>query len=138
MSYYGHDKFVHPVPTGYTIPAGTPVYCEESAPHPVETFFTLMSDYQVEASSEVKFYLTSDITKPKPPIKINSVIYNVRVGKDVFPVAVHRGSHMWSAFFKHGGRKTIYSPEIESFDTTPPSDDRYAANEAKQREAAES
>ena len=135
---YDYYKFVHPVPGGFVIPKDTQVRRVDHNSHHTDTFFITLGELEVPSSSTKTYYLDRDIAVPKTPIKINSVIYNVRVGKDVFPVAVHRGSHMWSAFFKHGGRKTIYSPEIESFDTTPPSDDRYAANEAKQREAAES
>lgn len=136
MSYYEHDKFVHPVPAGFVIPAGTPVYSEESAPHRVETFFIMQFDYQVDDSDEVKFYLTYDITQPKLPTKINSVIYDVRTTAEYgYPVAVFQGGNVWTAFTEPGKSKLIYTPDIRSFDTL--ATDRYADNEAKQREAAE-
>lgn len=136
MSYYDYDKFVHPVPPGYTIPKGTPVYSEESAPHHVETFFPVQYDYLVGDSDEVKFYLDYDITAPKLPTKINSVIYNVRTTAWYeYPVAVFRGGTVWAAFTEQGKSKLIYTPDIRSFDTL--ATDRYADNEAKQREAAD-
>ena len=122
MSYYNYDKFVHPVPEGYTIPKGTPTRSVYSAP-PVEMFFTPLHDIPVESDDEAKYYLDYDITRPKLPEEINSVIYNVRVGKNVYPVAVYQGSQIWSAFSDLGVRTTLYTSEIESFDTTPPEEE---------------
>lgn len=120
MSYYGYDKFVHRVPAPYVIPAHTPMRRVEAAPNPVETFFTLDYDLPVPALSTVKFYLTYDITVPKPPEeKIASVIYNVIAVGNEFPVAVYQGSRLWSAFSDSGQRTTLYTSEIESFDTSP-------------------
>lgn len=123
MSYYDHSKFVHPVPGGSIIPKGTQVYCVESAPHRVETFFTTLGDFVAPSSSAKTYYLTYDITKPKLPEEINSVIYNVRAYGAAYPVAVYQGSRIWSAFSDTGERTTLYTPEIESFDTTPPKEE---------------
>ena len=139
MSYYDYDKFVHPAPPGYTIPAGTQVrLVSTTSPHHEETFFVLRDDYLAHASRYGEYYLDYDFTKPQVPTKINSVIYNVHSDGGVYPVAVYQGSRIWSALSELGERTSIYTPEIESFDTTSPLADRYAANEAKQREAAES
>ena len=123
MTYYDHDKFVHLVPTGYTVPEGTQVRSIYTTQHPVETFFTPLHDIPVESDDEAKYYLDYDITRPKLPEEINSVIYNVRVGKNVYPVAVYQGSQIWSAFSDLGVRTTLYTSEIESFDTTPPEEE---------------
>ena len=138
MSYYDHPKFVHPVPAGYTIPAGTPVRLVNTSPHQEETFFVPRADFMAPEPRYGKFFLDYDITRPTLPDEINSVIYNVHSNGGEYPVAVYQGSRIWSAFSELGERTSIYTPEIESFDTTPPLADRYAANEAKQREAAES
>lgn len=123
MSYYGYDKFVHQVPAPYVIPKNTPMRRVESSLYPVETFFTLDYDLPVHASEKVKFYLDYDITKPKPPEEVNSVIYNVSYLREVFPVAVYQGNQLWSAFSDSGQRSTIYSSEIESFDTATRKDE---------------
>ena len=118
MTIYNYNEFVHPVPAGYVIPKGTQTRSVQFAP-PVETFFTPLHDIPVEPEDETKFYLTYDITAPKLPETINSVIYNVSYLREVFPVAVYQGNQLWSAFSKKGKRSTIYSSEIEFFDTTP-------------------
>lgn len=119
MTIYNYNEFVHPVPAGYVIPKGTPAQRVESSPHPLETFFIAQFDMLVHPSDEVTFYLTYDITAPRLPEAINSVIYNVSYLREVFPVAVYQGNQLWSAFSKKGKRSTIYSSEIEFFDTTP-------------------
>lgn len=122
MTHYNYDKFVHPVPAGHVIPKGTQVRHVDSMSFPTETFFTALSDLPLD-SEDTGYYLGYDITKPKLPTTINSVIYNVRAVREVFPVAVYQGSNLWCAFSKHGGRSSIYTPEIESFDTTPPKEE---------------
>ena len=116
MTIYNYNEFVHPVPAGYVIPKGTQTRSVMSG---VETFFTVIYDLPVYDSEKVKYYLTYDITRPKLPETINSVIYNVSYLREVFPVAVYQGNQLWSAFSKKGKRSTIYSSEIEFFDTTP-------------------
>ena len=128
MTIYDYDKFVHPVPSGHTIPKGTPTRSVYSAP-PVEMFFTPLHDIPVESEDETKFYLDYDITRPKPPEEINSVIYNVRAGEDVFPVAVYQGGRIWSMFSDLGDRSSIYTSEIESFDLTPSKEESGDDNE---------
>lgn len=123
MSYYDHSKFVHPVPGGSIIPKDTQVYCVESAPHRVETFFTTLGDLVAPSSSAKTYYLTYDITAPELPEEINSVIYNVRALGAVLPVAVYQGSRIWSAFSGNGERTSLYTPEIEYFDTAPPKEE---------------
>lgn len=114
MDYYDYGKFVHPVPAGHIIPKGTPTRSVEFAP-PVETFFTPLHDVPVESEDEAKYYLTYDITAPKLPETISSVIYNVHAVGEVFPVAVYQGSRIWSAFSNIGERTSLYTPEIVSF-----------------------
>ena len=121
MSYFDYGKFVHLVPAGHTIPKGTQVRSVMSG---VETFFIAQYDLPVYDSEKVKYYLTYDITAPRLPEAINSVIYNVSYLREVFPVAVYQGNQLWSAFSKKGKRSTIYSSEIEFFDTTPPKDEQ--------------
>lgn len=120
MSYYDYHKFVHLVPEGYTIPKDVGVRGIYTTQRPVETFFTPLHEIPVESDDEAKYYLDYDITRPKLPEEINSVIYNARVGKNVFPVAVYQGDTLWSGFTDLGGCRAIYSSDIESFDTTPP------------------
>lgn len=128
MSYYDYDKFVHPVPAGHVIPKGTPVRSVQYAP-PVETFFTVQYDAPVHNSNVVKYYLDYDITRPELPEVINTVIYNVRVGAIVYPVAVYQGGHVWAVFSDSGKCTTLYTSEIESFDTTPPKEEAGDDNE---------
>lgn len=123
MTHYDYNKFTHPVPDGYVIPEYTQVRCVDSAPSRVDTFFVARYDIPVAASNEVKYYLDYDITAMDPPEEVNSVIYNVRVGRNVYPVAVYQGSDLWSAFNVHGGRTNIYTLVIESFDTAPPKEE---------------
>ena len=137
MSYYDYDKFVHPVPAGCVTPEGTQVQLVNmSTEYTDVVFFTTLDDLKAPSWNKLKYFLDYDITRPELPEEINSVIYNVHSNGGEYPVAVHQGGHIWSAFSAHGNRTTLYSPEIESFDTTSPLADRYAANEAKQREAA--
>lgn len=116
MSYYDYEEFTHLVPDGHVVPKHTQVRRVGSS---VETFFTTQYDLTIHASENTKYFLDYDITKPKPPSEINSLIYNVRVGRNVFFVAVYQGFQIWSAFSKKGERSTLYTVEIESFDTTP-------------------
>jgi hypothetical protein len=130
MTIYDYDKFVHPVPSGHTIPKGTPTRRADLAPNPpMETFFTMPGDFVVPSSHLTTYYLTYDITAPKLPEEINSVIYNVRAGEDVFPVAVYQGGRIWSMFSDLGDRSSIYTSEIESFDLTPSKEESGDDNE---------
>ena len=130
---YDYDTFVYPVPEWYVIPKLTQVRSVETTPPvgtsltvqsapPVETFFTAQCDAPVYDSKVVTYYLDHDVTKmkPKPLEEINTVIYNVSTVGGVYPVAVSQGTGVWSAFTPFGGRMTIYTQEIERFDTTPP------------------
>lgn len=114
---YDHATFVHPVPNGYVIPNGTQVLRRDTYVYPRETFFTTTKD--LVASPGDILYLDYDITKPKLPNKVNSLIYNVHVGASVYPLAVYQGSNIWSAFSEDGGRTSVYTPGIMSFDTPP-------------------
>ena len=121
MTIYDYDKFVHPVPSGHVIPKGTQVQLVNTSTNPREVmFFTTLDDLTVPDWKELTYYLNYDITRPTLPEEIASVIYNVRAVREVFPVAVYQGRNLWCAFSKHGGRLSIYTPEIESFDATPP------------------
>lgn len=124
MSYYDYYTFVHPVPAGHVVPKGTPVRRVDSAPHIVEAFLTMLYDAPLHPSDKTKYYLNYDITKPTLPDEINTVIYNVRTGKSVFPVAVYQGHRVWCAFTNLGERKAVYSDQIESYDTTPSKEER--------------
>lgn len=120
---YDYHKFVHPVPCGTTLPKGTQVRRMDLSKHFTETFFTTRGDFEVPASHSKTYYLDYDITAQKLPTKLSSVIYNVRTSAGaVFSVAVYQGGHTWSAFIKHD-HTTIFTPEIESFDTTPPEEE---------------
>ena len=119
MMSYDYHKFVHPVPAGFTIPEGTQVRRVDSAPREAESFFIMPYDLQVGTSNRTTYYLDYDITRPALPKKTSSVIDNVRVGMDEYPVAVYQGSQVWSAFNNDGDRKGVFSTEIESFGTTP-------------------
>lgn len=119
MTIYDYDKFVYPVPEWYVIPKLTQV---RSVISDMEAFFTTQYDFPASASNAADCYLDHDVTKmkPKPLEEINTVIYNVRTVGGVYPVAVSQGTGVWSAFSNFGGRTTIYTPDIERFDTTPP------------------
>lgn len=123
MSYYNYDKFVHPVSGGRTIPKDTQVRRVDQSRHFTETFFTTLGDFGVPSSSRKTYYLDYDITAPKLPEKINSVIYNVHTLGKEFPVAVYQGSRIWTAFTELGDRASIYTRDIESFDATPSSEE---------------
>ena len=116
---YDYHKFVHPVPEGRKIPTGTRlrrVY-HNSRGEATESF--LVSSLELTAGADSEYYTEYDITRPALPKKTSSVIYNVRVGMDEYPVAVYQGSQVWSAFNNDGDRKGVFSTEIESFGTTP-------------------
>lgn len=130
MTHYDYDKFVHPVPHGYVIPDGTQVQLVNKATtHTEIMFFTTVGDLTVPPWKEMQHYLTYDITAPKLPEEVNSVIYNANVSGTVYPVAVYQGARTWSAFSVIGNRKVIYTLEIESFDTTPPKKEAGGDNE---------
>lgn len=115
---YDYDKFVHPVPAGHVIQKGTQVRSVVTSGSE-ESFYTTQYSFRVPGSDTVMYYLDYDITMAELPTKINSVIYDVSAVGNEFPVVVYQGSNIWTAFTKQGERSTLYTPEIESFDTAP-------------------
>lgn len=122
---YDYHKFVHEVPVGYTIPRKTQVRYVDWQPPYLETFFTTLSDLPVGTMDEKKYYLDYDITKPKLPTKINSMIFNVLVTNReiLFPVGFLTVDEVWVLVDAKGTPYYCDAKEIESFDTTPPEDE---------------
>lgn len=123
MNYYDYNMFVHPVPCGSIIPKGTKVRWVDQSPYFTESFFTTLGDFEVPYSGMKTYYLTYDITRPKLPQALNSVIYDVRAVGNVYPVAVYQGSRIWSAFSDSGQRTSLYTPEITYFELTSPKEE---------------
>lgn len=123
---YDYHAFIHPVPCGSIIPKGTKARCVDQSPYFTESFFTTLGDFEIPYSGMKTYYLDYDIEAATPPLKINSVIYNVHAIGGIYSVAVHQGNDIWSAYSVHGSRTTIYTPEIKSFDTTPPKEEAYS------------
>lgn len=119
---YDYDKFVHPVPAGYTIPKGTQVRHVGQMPFRTEMFFTVLSDFPIDTEDATEYYLDYDITRPKLPTKIFSVIYNVRAHGRKYPVAVRLAVY-WAAFNDEGTVTALKDRGIESFDLAPPEED---------------
>lgn len=61
---YDYDKFVHPLPGGYTVPKDTQLRRVESDRSKLEAFFTTLGDFVVPSSHLKTYYLAYDVETP--------------------------------------------------------------------------